>query len=187
MIETVLWRRLDVPGHDAARLAATGGGWLLTGAAVFLHERGPASLTYAVRLDAAWATVSGRIRGFLGEGEVDHAIERTGGGWLLDGKLQPGLAHLVDLDLGFTPATNLQQLRRVGLGVGGTVETPVAWFDPGESALRELPQTYRRCDETRYEYEAPTVPYRGVLEMAASGFVRIYPQLWVMEAGDGRG
>lgn len=182
MVETVLWRRLDIPGHDAARLAATGESWRLTGAAVFLDDGGPAWLSYSVVLDGSWATIRGRVRGFLGTAEVDRAIERRAEGWHLDGRLQRGLGHLVDLDLGFTPATNLQQLRRVGLRVGESAEVPVAWFDAGESGLVELPQVYHRLDASRYAYESPTAGYRGILEIAANGFVRSYPELWLTEA-----
>ncbi len=182
MIETAFWRRLDVPGHDAARIAPTAGGWRLAGTAVFCAGPVPACLGYVVDLDADWRTTGGRIRGFRGAAEVEHVFERRDGDWRLDGRLQRGLADLVDLDLGFTPSTNFQQLRRLGLPVGASAGIRVAWFDLGETALTELPQRYHRLDAGRYEYESPTAGYRAVLEMAENGFVRNYPQLWVMEA-----
>ena len=44
-IATILWRRLDTPGHDVCRLEHDGESWQLDGAAVFRHDDGrPAEL-----------------------------------------------------------------------------------------------------------------------------------------------
>jgi uncharacterized protein len=45
-------------------------------------------------------------------------------------------------------------------------------------SLIELPQRYERRGEASYWYEAPTVPYQALLEIAPNGFVRSYPDLW---------
>jgi hypothetical protein len=34
----VLWRRIDRPGHESARLIALEAGWELAGTSVFAHE-----------------------------------------------------------------------------------------------------------------------------------------------------
>ena len=174
-----LWRRLDVPGHDACRLRPAAGGWVLDGTAVFRHAGAPAALAYRVECDAAWQTRRGRVRGWLGDRAVDQAVERApDGAWTLDGVAAPGLDGLVDLDLGFTPATNLIQLRRVALAVGEAAEVPVAWLDAGADALLALAQRYERRTEATYWYESPGVPYAALLELAPSGFARRYPGLW---------
>jgi uncharacterized protein len=181
---TVLWERLDVPGHDAARLAAVpGGGWNLRGMAVFVHGGAPAWLGYDVALDAGWATVAARIDGWIGGEAYACGVARGADGWVLDGRPQPGLDHLADLDLGFTPATNLTQLRRVAPEIGAAVALPVAWLEAGASALVELEQHYRRRDRDSYDYAAPGVGYRAVLELDRDGFVRDYPGLWRKVAG----
>jgi hypothetical protein len=41
MIDTMLWRRLDAPGHDCARLFFHDAQWHLTGIAVFLEAQQP--------------------------------------------------------------------------------------------------------------------------------------------------
>lgn len=179
MIETALWKRLDVAGHDAARIETVPGGHLLQGTAVFRHEDGPACVSYQLDIAPDWSTRRGRVRGFAGQKSFDHEIVRDANGWTLDGVAQPELAQLVDLDLGFTPATNLQQLRRVRIGVGEAADIKVVWFDVGAERLVELPQSYRRLDESRYAYRG--FSYAATLEMAASGFVRLYPELWEME------
>lgn len=109
-----------------------------------------------------------------------HDFRRGADGWRHNGRPVPGLSHLVDLDFGFTPATNLQQLRRAALAPGGEADLPAAWFDLETSGLTELRQHYARLDGDRYAYRAPDLGYTAVLEFAASGFVRLYPGLWEM-------
>ncbi len=177
-----LWRRLDTVGTDAARLFRNGPGWRLAGTAVFLHEKEPARLDYELDLDPDWSTTRGVIRGFLGRRTVDQTILRDAAGWSMNGVRVAGLEHLKDLDLGFTPATNLPYLRRAHLAIGEAIDRAVAWWEPGAATLIELPQHYRRRDEHTFWYESPTGPYKAELELAASGFVRNYPQLWVLES-----
>ena len=182
MSQFAAWERLDRPGRDAALLQATDGGWLLRGAAAFDHDAGPAAVAYQVEVDARWETKRGLISGLLGDQTIQHEIRRDGQGWILNGVAVRGLDHLVDLDYGFTPATNVLQLSRLALEPGQQAEVPVAWFDLDSASLVELPQTYERRSQASYWYEAPTVPYRALLEIAPNGFVRSYPGLWRLVA-----
>jgi hypothetical protein len=105
---SILWRRLDTPGHDACRLEGRDDGWQLEVTAVFRHEGVPARLTYHIACDLAWCTQQGRVRGWLGPRPVEFGMAPTAAGvWTLNGAAVPGVAGCVDLDLGFTPATNL--------------------------------------------------------------------------------
>lgn len=179
---SLLWRRLDTPGHDACRIEAHAGGWRLDGVAVFLHEGSPARLTYGVRCDAAWRTLEGFVRGFVGAGAVDLAIERRPhGGWTVDGRLVHGLDRCEHLDFGFTPATNISQVRSLALEDGEAADVPVAWQDVPPAGLQLLPQRYERRGDSLW-YEAPTADYRGLLELTPDGIVRVYPGLWRLEA-----
>ena len=178
MTEFAAWMRLDRPGRDSAMLEPSDGGWLLRGAAAFDHERGSAAVAYQVEVDARWETKRGLISGFLGDQTVQHEIKRDNAGWRLNGLRVEGFEHLVDLDYGFTPATNVLQLSRIALKPGQSAEVPVAWFDLDSASLTELPQRYERRSEASYWYEAPTVPYQNLMEIAPNGFVRSYPELW---------
>src|SRR5690606_7582340 len=80
-------------------------------------------------------------------------------------------------DFGFTPATNFQQLKRAALGIGERAEISVVWYDIGGEKLTELPQIYERRDETHYWYQSPPTSYEAILELDATGFVRVYPEL----------
>jgi uncharacterized protein len=181
MTEPTIWRRLDRPGHDAALLRRHDSGWLLQGTAAFVHEGGPASVAYQVEVDAGLRTKSGNLSGFLGENAFQHEIRRERDGWRLNGSIVDGLGQLADLDYGFTPATNILQLLRAAPSPGQKISLPVVWFDLDSASLIELPQTYERRGDATFWYEAPTIAYEALLEIAASGFVKTYPGLWRLE------
>jgi uncharacterized protein len=182
IVASILWRRLDAPGHDACRLEASEAGWRLDGTAVFREDRVPARLTYCVACDEEWRTEQGQVHGWIGRQSVEFIIARTSGGvWTLNGDAVPGLEGCMDLDFGFTPATNLLQLRRIGLAEGQAADVPVAWFDVSGGSLTVLPQRYERRSGSAYWYESRTANYQGLLEVASTGFIRKYPGLWEEE------
>lgn len=182
MTQTAFWRRLDVPGHDACRLRQVPGGWRLDGSTVFRHERGPARINYEVECDSNWRSRSGTIRGVIGDHDWDLRIERSiGGQWTLNGETVRAVEGCFDLDLGFTPSTNLLQLRRVQLDVGAQADVPVAWIDLPDATLQLLPQRYERRGANSYWYESPGAGYAEMLELAESGFARLYPHGWRLE------
>ena len=176
---SVLWRRLDAPGHDGCRLEDNDGGWRLEGTAVFLEAAAATRLNYEVAGNHAWHTQRGQVRGWLGNRPVAFSIARTTrGGWTLNGVVLTGLEQCIDLDLGFTPATNLIQLRRLALRVGQEADVPVAWLDPSAGTLDVLHQRYARKTENTYWYEAPRFEYAAMLEVTSEGFMSRYPGLW---------
>lgn len=180
--ETMLWRRLDAVGHDACRLSRRDYGWLLEGAAVFQHGYGPACLTYLVRCDCGWRTQEGVVYGWLGERPLDFRITRSAEGiWSRNGQVASDLDGCLDLDLAFTPATNVFQLRRMALQVGQTAEVPVAWFDAADGLFAKLHQRYERRTAEEYWYEAPQFGYFALIQVNTVCFVTKYPHLWEEE------
>jgi uncharacterized protein len=183
LVASILWRRLDTPGHDACRLQGDDGGWQLDGTAVFQHEGAPAHLTYRVWCDRAWRTREGFVHGWVGPQAVDVRIVRSiEGSWSIDDRVVPGVEGCVDVDLGFTPATNLLSIRRLDLAEGRAADVPVAWLDVAADTLELLPQHYERRTATTYWYESPTAGYTALLETTPAGFVSRYPGLWETDA-----
>jgi hypothetical protein len=121
------------------------------------------------------------VEGRLGDRSIAHLVVHDDARWTLNGEPIEGLESLVDLDLSFTPATNIQQLRRVPIKTGQRVPIPVAWLDIESGMLSTLPQFYERRGETTLSYEAPSVGYQGLLELADNGFIADYPGLWKAE------
>ena len=184
--DPILWRRLDQPGHDTASVRPTDDGAMLTGMAVFL-EGAPTALQYTVRCDSAWRTVEGAVRGWRGTEPVDLRFHRSrAGGWTLNRVPCPAVAGCLDLDLNFTPATNLLPLNRLDLAVGQSAEVRSAWLEWPAMRLRSLTQRYVRQDPVEYGYEADLpdgTRFSGLLRVRSDGWVLDYAGLWREEPG----
>lgn len=181
-VQTILWRRLDAPGHEAARLLPAPGGWHLAGTAVFAHDRRACRLDYRVACDARWRTTSGWVSGWVGGDEINLAVEvGPAGAWRLNGADCPGVAGCLDLDLNFSPSTNLLPIRRLGLTVGGSAAVRAAWLRFPSFALEPLDQVYHRTDEDAYRYESAGGRFAADLRVNPTGFVTLYPDGWEAE------
>lgn len=178
-IAIFLWKKLDNPGHDSCRLFELANGWRLTGGAIFWDNGRPCHLQYDVAADRAWKTRSAKVSGYIGKKDVDLRIASVGSTrWQLNGVLKKSVTGCPDIDLGFTPATNLIVLRRLALKVGQRAEAPAAYVQFPEMRLVKLPQSYLRIGRTAYEYQAPTVGYSGTLQVLPIGAVSQYPGLF---------
>ena len=100
----------------------------------------------------------------------------------MNGEIVSGLGDCIDLDFGFTPATNLLQLRRLSLVQGQAVNNPVAWLDVFAGTLEILNQRYERRTEAAYWYEGAKFEYTAMLEVTPAGFIHSYPGLWEAES-----
>jgi hypothetical protein len=181
----ILWKRLDVPGHDAASLRLSPAGAVLSGMAVF-YEDAPTALAYSIHCDATWRPVEARIRGWHGVEAVDLRLYRRAGDvWTLNDVPCPAVPGCVDLDLSFTPATNLLAIRRLALAPGQAAELRSAWLDWPAIRLTPLLQRYRRHSSTEYGYESDQpdgTRFRSELRVQPQGWVLEYPGLWQAEA-----
>lgn len=179
-----LWRRLDAPGHEACRLDRVADGWTLDGSAAFAHDGRPCSLAYSVRCDDAWRTSFARVRGWVGDDEVRALVARGDDGrWRLDDREVEAVAGCVDVDLNFSPSTNLLPIRRLALAVGETATVRAAWLRFPSFALEPLEQTYTRLDERRYRYESAGGRFVAEVTVDAAGLVVDYAGIWTREEG----
>ena len=129
---------------------------------MFVKGGTPARLDYNVACDASWRTRWGRVRGWIGPRALDLYIARTApGAWTMNGDEALPSMDCVDLDLGFTPATNLISLRRLDLPVGQRATTFTAWLDEGTARLEVVEHIYRRQAGGTYAYEAPRFAVQG--------------------------
>ncbi|HET7233018.1 MAG TPA: putative glycolipid-binding domain-containing protein [Longimicrobium sp.] len=179
---TILWRRVDGPGHESARILRQGDGWMLEGSAVFAHEGQPCRLDYRIACDAEWKTRSATVRGWVGGDEIGVAIEADGGRWRLNGEECPQVEGCTDVDLNFSPSTNLLPIRRLSLAVGEQAEVRAAWLRFPGFTLEPLPQVYHRLSEETYRYESGGGAFVREVTVNAAGFVTRYPDFFAPEA-----
>lgn len=168
------WRALDREGDDKCRLARVDGGWLLVGHARFHDGDGWAALDYVVRCNEDWQTLTADVAGRHGEREVMITLEQSEGRWILNGKAQRQVDTAFDIDLAFTPATNLMPLRRLDQ----ILEMRAAWLTYPDCRLRPLDQSYRRLTSETISYAAAQTGYSTELVVDRSGFAIFYPNFW---------
>jgi uncharacterized protein len=182
MADTILWRRLDLPGHEMGSLEALDSGWRLSGTVVCAHDQRPCKLDYVVTCDARWWTNVAHVSGMIGEREIDLRVsvdaERR---WHVNGTECLAVAGCLDIDLGFSPSTNLLPIRRLTLAVGDEAEVKSAWLPFPSLEFELLPQIYRRDGERTYRYESGGGAFVRTLEVNAVGLVTSYPGLWQAE------
>ncbi|MFN2565349.1 MAG: putative glycolipid-binding domain-containing protein [Gemmatimonadaceae bacterium] len=176
---SILWRRLDRPGHESARLAFEGSAWRLTGSAVFAHESHACRLSYTVGCDARWHTVLAKVDGWIGERIVEIALTVDDGRlWRMNDVACPEVSGCVDVDLNFSPSTNTLPIRRLNLAVGEEAPVHAAWLRFPEFTLERLDQVYRRTGEKAYRYESGGGAFSAEVEVNEAGLVTRYPGLW---------
>ncbi|GAA4221401.1 hypothetical protein GGQ68_000180 [Sagittula marina] len=175
-IATARWRALDREGEDKCRLARVENGFMLVGHARFRDGAGWAALDYVVRLGEDWRTLSADITGECAGEPVAWQFTRTGGDWTFNDAPVPDLQDADDIDLAFTPATNLMPLRR--LPQVGRLDTTSAWVRLPGPTMSVLSQSYTRERGNYVHYAAAESDFETHLSVDEHGFVRDYPGLW---------
>lgn len=176
-VVTARWKRLDQPGTDTARLLHARDQWILEGEAAFEHEGAACRLSYLIVCRRDWITERAEIRGTAGKKAVSLEISADAARrWTMNGRPVPATDGCVDLDLSFTPATNVIAIRRLGLALDQRAQVRSAWLLFPDLDLKPLAQTYRRLSPTTYDYRSEA--YAAPLVADDYGFVMDYPGLW---------
>lgn len=178
------WRRLDVPGREDARVEHTDDGWRLSGELEVEESGTAARLRYTIDCDARWRTRSATIDAIVDGAALRFALASDGDGhWTRDGVPLRDLDGALDVDLGFTPATNTLPIRRLDLAIGARAPVLSAWLRFPELRLERLEQTYTREAERTFRYEALVdgEPFAARLDVDAFARVLVYEGLWRAE------
>lgn len=180
---TILWRRLDRPGHESARLSYENALWGLSGTAIFAHDEQPCRLDYRVICDSKWQTEFATVTGWVGKEivAIELAVD-TERRWRMNGKEWPQVAGCIDLDLNFSPSTNLLPIRRLDLDIGQEGRVRAAWLRFPGFNLEPLDQIYRRIKESAYRYESGGGKFVTELQVNTAGFVTVYPNFFELQA-----
>ena len=104
------------------------------------------------------------------------------GQWQLNGKAIKAVDGCVDIDLNFSPCTNLLPIRRLDLAVGAKASVRAAWLRFPGFALEPLEQTYTRLDENHYRYESGGGRFVADVSVDQIGMVIDYGKIWSRES-----
>ncbi|WIG59873.1 MAG: hypothetical protein OJF49_002621 [Ktedonobacterales bacterium] len=154
---TVVWRALNVTGTEQCTLSSERNGWRLAGLALREVDGVPAQASYTVYCDEAWQTREAVVELRADTTQRYLRLLARDGRWYGErGRELAALRGCLDVDIGFTPATNTLPIRRLDLAVGQSAEVTAAWVRFPEFTVEPLAQTYTRLDERRYRYESAT-------------------------------
>jgi hypothetical protein len=181
-VTAIVWRRLDCAGTDSAQLAQLSDGWSVNGVAAFTPATEPCRLSYAIECDNHWRTRRCTVAGFIGSRSIGVNIMRNEDAtWTIDGASVASVDGCDDVDLAFTPATNLLPIRRLALDIGVSARVRAAWLRFPEFTMEPLDQVYTRIAPERYRYSSADGTFQRDLAVDPVGFVRDYPGLWIAE------
>lgn len=180
------WRRIDVPGREESWLDRTANGWRLTGRLEVEEAGVGADLDYLIECEPDWRTRRAQVTGSANGDPVRFEFAADGSGhWRLNGSPLSLVEGALDIDLGFTPATNLLPIRRLELAVGARARVRTAWVRFPELRVEALEQSYHREAPRVFRYDALVdgQPFKARLDTDAFGRVILYEGLWEAEPG----
>lgn len=178
MNHSILWRGIYFKGHEACRVYELNNELCLAGTAVFSSDKRPCRLSYLVVCDSSWNTLRGSVFGWVGDQDVNVEITVDAHRWTMNGVEEPAVEGCIDLDLNFSPSTNLLPIRRLKLAIGEQAEVKAAWLRFPSFKFELLSQVYTRLDEFRYRYSSGGGSFVCDLTVNEVGFVTDYPGLW---------
>ena len=174
----ILWRSDELESLERFSGGPSVGGWRFRGTAVLPIDGEPAQITYRIELDPLWRTRRAELA-IEAERRAQHIVLGADGEgtWTVEGVDAEPLDGCIDIDLGFSPATNTLQIRRLGLEVGESRTLPVAWLMFPELTLRALDQTYTHLGQGRWQYASEG--FTAELAVDPGGYVLRYgDDLW---------
>lgn len=173
----ILWRSDELDSAERFVGRETDDGWRLQGVVVLPIGGEPAEVRYGVDLDPGWRTRRAEVVIDDDAGRRTITLEADGeGGWEVEGAPAEPLDGCIDVDFGFTPATNTLQIRRLGLAVGESRSLPVAWLAFPELTVQPLTQTYTHLGPDRWSYGDDQ--FTAELLVDGDGYVLRYDDLW---------
>ena len=178
------WRRLDVPGREEARIERTAEGWRLTGQLEVDEASVRAQLTYVIECERDWRTRRTTVAGPAAGAPIRFEFVADGDGhWTLNGAPLPLVEGALDIDLGFTPATNLLPIRRLDPAVGERADVVTALVRFPELRVEALEQSYEREASRVFRYDALVdgERFQARLDTDEFGRVLLYEGLWEVE------
>lgn len=144
----IMWRRTDTTGMETCAIGQSDDEHNIIGAAFFMQEGKPARLEYHVICRSDWTCQKATVNRWNGTHKTKFSLIRTvEGRWAIDDKFVPDVDGLVDIDLGFTPATNTNAIKRLNLEVGEEAEFTAVWLDDESWAFKPPRQRYERLAE----------------------------------------
>jgi hypothetical protein len=183
LVERV-WESDLLDSREEFALSSFNGGYELTGKSLIVHDGIRVEISYRVETASDWATRSATVE--IPALAIRHELTvPKPGNWLVDGERRPDLHGCVDIDLGWTPATNTLPIRRLQLENRDTARIRAAWLKWSELQFIAADQTYTRTGAETWQYASGN--FSAELLVDDQGVVLRYgdPPIWREEKPTG--
>lgn len=178
----VLWTSIELSSAEHFVLDQVATGCRFAGTVALLIDGAPGHISYEVHADDSCRTGRAEARITRSGEYTDLTVEVSGQVWTVNGQARDDLTGCIDIDLGWTPATNTLPMRRLELEIGASQETTAAWLRFPEMSVEATTQEYTRLGESRWRYRSGAAEY--ILETTSGLVVRRYgDDLWVAVSG----
>ena len=171
------WESELLDSTEEFTLTAHKDGYRFSGRTLILHDGIRVEIDYLVEARPDWSTRSASVSipALATVFEVNVSQARR---WVIDGEHRGELNGCVDIDLGWTPATNTLPIRRLRLARGVPRTTRVAWLKWSELVFMPAEQTYTRRGEGIFTYSSGD--FTADLHVDEQGVVVTYgqPPIW---------
>ena len=179
MRRDIFWHCTRLSSGEYATLTEEADSSTLSGVCLIPREGEPCRIEYKVNVDHAWATQVVVVAVMTPRTTENVHLERDASGhWILDGTRALHLDGCVDVDLGWTPATNTLPIRRTQLEPGASVTIAAAWMRFPELDVVVSRQRYTRLAADRWRYQSGAYDFELQTD-PESGMVLAYgDDLW---------
>lgn len=179
MKQEYLWRAQDVAGVEHVRLDRSHPGWdVFDSMIVREHEGRIVRGGYTLIVDKTFRTLEVRIMAEQEPGTMAalHLLATGDGTWTdADERRIPSLDGAVDVDIAWSPLTNMLPVRRVDLQPGDEREITVAYIALPSLEVRPMTQRYTRVDASTVRYTSRDGAFVRDLTVDEDGMVLEYP------------
>ncbi len=135
----ILWRRIDHPGFEWCQIIEGRKGKSIQTSVFISYEGTICEIDYGIECSPARNTKSVTIHGAVDSRKVDIGMTvDSKQRWYENGKHAEQVYGCIDVDLGFSPSTNLLPIRRLKLRPGEPSKVTAAWVEFPSFGLRPL-------------------------------------------------
>ena len=175
----LFWRRTDGPGLERLVLRVSADG-ILAESTVLGTEDGGFRLDQRWRLTPDWRTLRLEVERWGPGGPSRLVVERSGGGWSVDGRRRADLDGADEPDLSVTPFCNTFPIRRTPVTSGASLTLDTCFVDGAAMTVERSRQRYDRLASTRLRYVdlGLSAGFEAELEVDAQGLVLRYEHLF---------
>ena len=176
-IVTRTWGSKLLDSVEEFTLSPINEGHRLSGTTLTLHDGIRVEIAYTVAANPDWSTRHAAVDIPALATSFDVQVG-SGDRWFIDGDHRTDLDGCVDIDFGWTPATNTLPIRRLRFTAGTPKTIRAVWLKWPELLFVPAEQTYIKRSDRRWTYESGD--FAADLAVDEHGVVRTYgdPPIW---------